>query len=69
MIKMETTSQRARRERIREGLRRVKGFSEVARRIQVSRRWVHYVLDGSGTSERVLRAAEELIEERKKTIN
>lgn len=62
---METTSQRKRRERIREQLREIKGFSATARRARVSRRWVHYVLDGEGVSERVLRTAEALIAERK----
>lgn len=62
---METTLQRERRERIREQLREIKGFSATARRAQVSRRWVHYVMDGKGVSERILRLAEELIAERK----
>ncbi len=63
--------ERARRlETIRQDIKKIRGVSALSRRLGVSRLWIYRVLDGSGTSERVLRAAEELIAERKqKAVN
>ena len=52
---------------IREDIKKIRGVSTLSRRLGVSRLWIYRVLDGEGTSERVLRAAEELIAERKRT--
>ena len=41
----------------------------IAARAEVSRVWVSCVLGGEGVSEKVLHAAEELIAERKRTLN
>lgn len=43
------------------------GINEISRRINVRREWVYMVLVGRGKSARVLRAAEQLIAERKQT--
>lgn len=43
------------------------GINEISRRINVRREWVYMVLGGRGKSARVLRAAEQLIAERKQT--
>lgn len=56
-------------ESIRKELKAMRGISTLARRLGVSRLWIYRVLDGDGTSERVVRAAEELIAERKRTLN
>lgn len=61
---MEKTQNRAFRTRsVRKRLQ--KGdVSAIAKRAGVSRVWASYVLNGSAVSEKVLRAAEELISER-----
>lgn len=43
--------------------------TKIAKKIKVGRRWVCLVLKGQGVSERVLQAAEELINSRKKLSN
>lgn len=56
-------------ETIRKELKAMRGVSALARRLGVSRFWIYRVLNDDGTSERVVRAAEELIAERKRTLN
>lgn len=58
---MKDKNKSVRLERIRAGLKEVGGVTALARHLNVSRRWIYDVLEGAGTSERVLSAAETII--------
>lgn len=58
---MSNVNKSKRLEYIRNGLKEVGGVTALARHLNVSRRWIYDVLEGVGTSERVLSAAETII--------
>lgn len=58
---MKDKNKSVRLERIRNGLNEVGGVTALARHLNVSRWWIYQVLNGNGTSERVLSAAEKII--------
>lgn len=63
---MKDKNKSARLETIRNGLKEVGGVTALARHLNVSRRWIYDVLEGAGTSERVLSAAEKIIAQGRK---
>ena len=66
---MKQENQAKRLESIREGLREIGGVTALSRRLGVTRWWIYQVLNGNGTSARVVSEAERLIKERKQEIN
>lgn len=58
---MNNTNKSKRLEYIRDGLKEVGGVTALSRHLGVTRWWIYQVLNGNGTSERVLSAAETII--------